>query len=76
MTRNLPPLVRATVSLCLVFTIAGSAFAADSPIVNGAKDFKWGPAPPMLPKGAMLSVMAGDPAETGPVSVRLKLPAG
>ena len=76
MTKNLPTLVRATVSVCLVFTIASSAFAADSPIVNGAKDFKWGPALPLLPKGAMLSLMAGDPAATGPVSVRLKVPAG
>ena len=76
MTRNLLPLVRATVSLCLVFTIAGNAFAADSLIVNGAKDVKWGPSSPMLPKGAMLSIRAGYPAATGPLSVCLKLPAG
>ena len=37
---------------------------------------KWGAAPPVLPKGAMMAVMAGDPGASGPVAVRLKMPAG
>ena len=52
------------------------AAAAESPLVSSFKDVKWGAAPPFLPHGAMMAVMAGDPAGTGPVSVRLKLPAG
>src|SRR5205085_12370819 len=37
---------------------------------------KWGPAPAVLPKGAQLAVLAGDPGGQGPFVVRLKLPAG
>lgn len=37
---------------------------------------KWGPAPPVLPKGGQMAVLAGDPGQTGSFTVRLKLPAG
>lgn len=70
---NLP---RAGAGLAILLSIAVAAAAADAPIVSSAKDVKWGPAPPMVPKGAMLAVMSGDPGGTGPVSVRLKMPAG
>jgi quercetin dioxygenase-like cupin family protein len=36
----------------------------------------WGPAPPALPKGASGVVLSGNPAEAGPFTLRLKLPAG
>jgi quercetin dioxygenase-like cupin family protein len=36
---------------------------------------KWGPAPPMLPPGAQIAVLAGDPTKAGPYTVRLKFPA-
>lgn len=55
---------------------AGMAFAADTPMVVSASAVKWGPAPPSLPPGAQLAVMAGDPAGKGFVSLRAKLPAG
>jgi quercetin dioxygenase-like cupin family protein len=73
---QLPTLARAAAGLALCLSIAVPAVAADSPIIPSAKDVKWGPAPPVLPKGAMLAVLAGDPGSTGPVSVRLKMPAG
>lgn len=41
-----------------------------------AADIKWGPAPPVFPAGAEFAVIAGDPASTGEVVVRLKMPAG
>ena len=67
----------ALLSLPAALLLVGvNALAADSPLIAGAKDVKWGPAPPFLPKGAHMAVMAGDPAGTGPVSVRLKVPAG
>jgi quercetin dioxygenase-like cupin family protein len=37
---------------------------------------QWGPAPPMLPKGVQIAVLAGDPGKKGPFVVRLKIPAG
>lgn len=51
---------------------------AESPTLNpvsGPDAVKWGPAPPSLPKGAMVAVLAGDPAKDGPYVVRLKMPA-
>jgi quercetin dioxygenase-like cupin family protein len=41
-----------------------------------SQDVKWGPAPPMLPPGAQMAVMSGDPAAKGFVSVRASVPAG
>jgi quercetin dioxygenase-like cupin family protein len=40
------------------------------------EEIKWGAAPPVLPAGAQMAVLAGDPAGTGMVTVRLKMPAG
>lgn len=39
-------------------------------------DIKWGAAPPSLPKGAQMAVLAGDPTKEGIFTVRLKTPAG
>ena len=36
---------------------------------------KWGPAPPMLPPGAQIAVLAGNPTQAGLYTVRLKFPA-
>ena len=41
-----------------------------------ADKVQWGPAPPILPAGAQLAVLEGNPgAKKGPVVMRLKLPA-
>jgi quercetin dioxygenase-like cupin family protein len=65
-----------SLGLVLMMCTGAAAVAADSPIVSSSKDVKWGPAPPILPKGAMMAVMAGDPGTAGLVAVRLKMPAG
>ena len=36
----------------------------------------WGPAPAILPAGARLAVLEGDPSKTGPYTMRLEMPAG
>ncbi len=36
---------------------------------------QWGQAPPMLPAGAQIAVLAGDPSKPAPYTVRLKFPA-
>src|ERR1700675_581859 len=64
-----------SLGVALLVCVSG-AVAADSPLVSSSKDVKWGPAPPVFPKGAMMAVMAGDPGAAGPVAVRLKMPAG
>ena len=37
---------------------------------------EWGPAPPFLPAGARIAVMAGDPGSAGVYTIRLEFPAG
>ena len=60
----------------LAMTLAFPAFADDMKMpVNGA-DLKWGPVPPVLPKGAEIAVLSGNPFEKGAYVLRLKMPAG
>jgi len=42
--------------------------------LTGPSDLKWTPAPPMLPKGAQLAVLSGNPTQSGRFIVRLKMP--
>jgi quercetin dioxygenase-like cupin family protein len=39
-------------------------------------DLKWGPAPPVLPAGAQVAVLDGDPFKPGVFTLRLKFPDG
>lgn len=41
-----------------------------------SSDLKWGPAPPALPAGGQMAVLAGDPSQAGLFTARLKMPAG
>jgi len=43
-------------------------------VVQAPKDAKWGPAPPMLPAGAEIAIVSGDPGKSAPYTVRLKFP--
>ncbi|KLK91637.1 hypothetical protein AA309_19135 [Microvirga vignae] len=47
---------------------AGHAMRADQ--------LQWEPAPPVVPKGAQIAVLSGDPSKQGPFTMRLKTPAG
>jgi len=59
--------------------LSGGAYAAAQAqrphVMQAAKDAQWGPAPPMLPPGAEIAVLSGDPGTAAPYSVRLKFPA-
>src|SRR6516162_56050 len=46
-----------------------------SHVISAVKDAQWGPAPPMLPPGAEIAVLAGNPMGTSAYTVRLKFPA-
>ena len=66
----------AVVLAAVAMMAAPLLMAADAPGPMQPEQIKWGPAPPTLVKGAELAVLAGDPASAGPVTLRLKLPAG
>jgi quercetin dioxygenase-like cupin family protein len=44
-------------------------------VLADPKEANWGPAPPMLPPGAQIAVLAGDPTKATAYTVRLKFPA-
>jgi len=63
------------IALSLLALCAPAWSAGDHVFVNPS-DIKFGPAPPNLPKGALIAVLYGDPGKPGPVVMRLKAPGG
>jgi hypothetical protein len=64
-------------ALSLAFALAAPAIAlAQAPhVIVPADKVQWGPAPPALPAGAQISVLEGDPAQKGTITLRLRFPA-
>jgi len=62
-------------AIVLAFVCAASAFAQTPSVVATVADAKFGPAPPMLPPGAQLAVLSGNPMGTGAYAVRVRFPA-
>jgi len=60
---------------CLSLASAADTLPAHSTIIR-LDDVKWGPAPPALAPGAQMAVLSGDPASSGLVTLRVKVPAG
>ena len=63
------------------FVIAAEPTTSSSPAptehhVLKPGDLKWNDAPPGLPPGGKMAVLNGDPSQPGPLTVRLKAPAG
>jgi quercetin dioxygenase-like cupin family protein len=44
-------------------------------VIQTCAEAQWGTAPPMLPAGAQIAVLAGDPTKPVPYTIRLKFPA-
>jgi quercetin dioxygenase-like cupin family protein len=52
------------------------AMSADQHVMVQPDSLKWTAAPPVLPKGAQIAVLYGDPDKAEPFVFRLKFPAG
>lgn len=57
-------------------TLALMALAPPAWAAHGGEGLQWGDVPPMLPKGAKLAILQGDPGKAGPFVMRLQLPKG
>jgi len=53
-----------------------AAPTASGHVMFDVDGIKWGDAPPALPKGAQVAVLAGNPDKAGPFTLRLKTPPG
>jgi Domain of unknown function (DUF4437) len=62
-------------SLAFTLFAVAPAFAQSTHILVLADKVQWGPAPPVLPAGAQISVLEGNPSEKGPLTLRLRFPA-
>jgi hypothetical protein len=69
------PIVSSSLVLILGLATTGAALAQDRHVLVPADALTWAPAPPALPPGAQISVLDGDPARKGPVTLRLRFPA-
>ncbi len=64
----------ASAVLCgAAFTIAQAQNS--NHVIATQAEAQWGPAPPMLPPGAQIAVLAGNPMGTGAYTIRVKMPA-
>ena len=77
-TRLITTLFGSLATALLFAPFAMTTAVAQTPpahVMESAAAAKWGPAPPMLPPGAQIAVLAGNPTTTGRYTVRLKFPA-
>lgn len=49
---------------------------AHTHVLSTPEEAQWGPAPPLVPPGAQIAVLSGDPTKPAAYSVRFKFPAG
>jgi quercetin dioxygenase-like cupin family protein len=73
-TRN--AIVRVGLLTAALGITAAPAPAQSTHVLVPADKVQWAAAPPALPAGAQVSVLEGNPAAKGTVTLRLKFPAG
>ena len=66
------------VTLIAALAVCGPAMAADdhAPAPYLIEEVQWSPAPPVLPEGAEIAVLSGNPFAEGDFVLRLKFPEG
>jgi quercetin dioxygenase-like cupin family protein len=60
----------------LTFSLSIAAGHAQQHVIEPLAAAKWGPAPPMVPAGAQIEVLAGNPMGDSLYTVRLRFPTG
>ena len=65
------------IAVAVLSTISAAAVWAEGTpqVMASVADAKFGPAPAMLPPGAKLAVLSGNPMGTGAYAVRIRVPA-
>ena len=65
-----------TAGLSLAVLLPAGATAAAQHVFVQPDSLKWAAAPPVLPQGAQIAVLYGDPGKARPFVFRLQFPAG
>jgi hypothetical protein len=69
-------LLAMAVVTAVAWGLADAATAPADHVAMNASAVQWGPAPPVLPAGAKMAVLAGDPGKPGLYTVRAWFPNG
>src|SRR5215467_14937132 len=59
----------------ILLSVALLVNAQKAHVLSDPKEANWVPAPPMLPAGAQMAVLFGDPTKAAAYAIRLKFPA-
>lgn len=59
-----------------IFNADAASSPPSTPVLLPASTVTWGAAPPVLPAGAKMAVVSGDPSKAGLYAIRLQMPAG
>jgi ketosteroid isomerase-like protein/quercetin dioxygenase-like cupin family protein len=59
-----------------IFNADGAGAPPSKEVVVAANALKWSDAPPVLPAGAKMAVVSGDPGKPEPFAIRVQLPSG
>ena len=59
-----------------IFNADAAGPPPSKPVILPAKDLTWGDAPPVLPAGAKMAVVSGDPSKSALYAIRVQLPSG
>jgi len=68
-------------AITAVAILSGGGFMPPVPaqagehVLQATREVHWAAAPPMLPPGAQIAVLSGDPGKAVPFTIRLKFPA-
>ena len=67
------------ISVTVIIVMAAVTMANDDidqmVLISDPSAIRWGPAPPSLPKGIQISILAGDPGKAGSFVLRVRAPA-
>lgn len=74
--QSLPRVVVAVLILAVLTAPVRIQAQAAKHVAMTPSELKWGPAPPVLPPGAQIAVLDGDPGKEGFFTLRLKFPDG
>lgn len=62
--------------LLAIAAVVLAGCAGRQTVERSAPDFQWAPAPAVLPAGAQIAVLDGDPSSAVPFTIRLRFPDG
>jgi hypothetical protein len=65
------------IGLAAIVLLSSTPASAQQPVVAFTPaEIQWGDGPAVLPRGVKTASLQGSPAQSGPFTIRLKLPAG